>query len=589
MPTQALGVGVVTNCHAMVANVNNSRAKATTSKKATKMDGIYTPDPKLSKIKSKIVVCESNKTDMARKKAVNKGTNNEIVQFEEEGEIIQMEIDDGGATAAEFSSEGDCYQNDGSQNDNSSESEQSEQSDNYESEAESGEIHNTETDPEETNESFIETCKNTASLKVKKRKKNSNRHSVEDQLSSMSNTLTVMKELLMKNGITDLPEGNQNQSTKGKALERQTNLSESDTTIYQNALEKVDSGDIVVDAEITFKNRESSSSEEGKIDTSDEMMEIDCNNFIAECTAQANRCKRPYPGEQEPDPKEAADNVIREAEAAKIRMLPTPGNCYNVIDYDKYDKCYNGITANQHSPIVDENYVAIGGHIDGTLCDKIRRGEYVDFLLLLPRDHLSSSDEGKLELIFRGGQTYFVPADKDGPNITSFYKWEQAFRTFSNIYLKEHPDRATELIQNNHIICSASTTYTWENVYQYDREFRTHLASFPDRSWSIILQQAWSMCLRDRINFNHNGNSNVHISGGQNRGSKKEICQRFNRGLCTTGQNCQYDHRCLECGKFGHGVHICRHKTQTQTMNQQMTGSSMQGGTAVPVVTMSSK
>ena len=46
-------------------------------------------------------------------------------------------------------------------------------------------------------------------------------------------------------------------------------------------------------------------------------------------------------------------------------------------------------------------------------------------------------------------------------------------------------------------------------------------------------------------------------SGGK---FKKEIRHRFNKGLCTAGCNCKYDHRCevKECGKFGHGAHMCR-------------------------------
>ena len=82
---------------------------------------------------------------------------------------------------------------------------------------------------------------------------------------------------------------------------------------------------------------------------------------------------------------------------------------------------------------------------------------------------MSASDEAKLELVHCTGQTYFIPAEKDTGHISSFYKWKQAFRIFSNVYLSAHPDRATELVQYNHIISMASMTFTWENVYQYDR------------------------------------------------------------------------------------------------------------------------
>ena len=74
---------------------------------------------------------------------------------------------------------------------------------------------------------------------------------------------------------------------------------------------------------------------------------------------------------------------------------------------------------------------------------------------------------------------------------------------------------------------------------------------YPNRSWAVILQQAWSMCLKDRIHHqNHDPGRN---------GKKKEICRHFNKGLCTAGVACKYKHWCSvpDCKKFGHGVHIC--------------------------------
>ena len=145
---------------------------------------------------------------------------------------------------------------------------------------------------------------------------------------------------------------------------------------------------------------------------------------------------------------------------------------------------------------------------------------------------------------------------------------------FSNIYTKRYPHKATELIQYNQVIFTVAQSFTWDNVYQYDKEFRLHLANFPQRSWSVILQQAWTMCLKDRIRFKQGyGPKN----NNNNNKSKWEPCKRFNHGLCTAGLSCKYDHRCSvpECGKFGHGTHICR-KRQGQT--QSMTQSTVGGG-----------
>ena len=88
----------------------------------------------------------------------------------------------------------------------------------------------------------------------------------------------------------------------------------------------------------------------------------------------------------------------------------------------------------------------------------------------------------------RGGKTFWVPAaDHEVQSIHNFSKWEQAFRVYSDIYLRSHPARSTELIQYNHIIHTAALTYVWDNVYTYDKEFRLHLSRHPERCWGIIL------------------------------------------------------------------------------------------------------
>ena len=215
--------------------------------------------------------------------------------------------------------------------------------------------------------------------------------------------------------------------------------------------------------------------------------------------------------------------------------------------------------------------MVIGAHVDQHTRDKIKWGEYVEFSRLLPKEKMPS-DKSKWELVNKGGQTYFVPVEHESVSINSFHRWEQAFRIFVNFYSREHPDRSSELIQYNHVIFTAAMTFTWENVYSYDKEFRMHMSSFPERSWAVILQQAWAMNLKDRV-IQHNGNGN-RFNGNNSHRNRKEICKRFNKGLCSMGQSCKYDHRCLECGKFGHGEHICRRKQNTTQAGPGKTESS---------------
>ena len=193
-----------------------------------------------------------------------------------------------------------------------------------------------------------------------------------------------------------------------------------------------------------------------------------------------------------------------------------------------------------------------------------------------------TGDDHQMEFVYKGGQTFFVnAAEHDETNgIVNFHKWKQAFRIFSNIYTQKFPGRAVELIQYNHVIFTAASAYIRENVYAYDREFCYHMSKFLNRNWSIIFQQAWTMILKDRLKST--GDSQKSSNGFGQR-HKKEICKCFNKGLCTAGTSCKYDHRCLECRKFGHGAHICR-KCQSTNFNSDTVAvnSNNTGVTASP-------
>ena len=156
----------------------------------------------------------------------------------------------------------------------------------------------------------------------------------------------------------------------------------------------------------------------------------------------------------------------------------------------------------QNATEVDQNYMMIG-NIEEALRDKIIRHEYVDFACLLPKDRLNREEDHRMELVSRAGSTFFVPvADRESAgSISNFNKWEQAFRIFSNIYTSVYPDRATELIQYNHLIHTASLTFVWDNVYRYNKGFRLHLSNYPYHNWGVILQQVWSVYLKDRISY----------------------------------------------------------------------------------------
>ena len=215
-------------------------------------------------------------------------------------------------------------------------------------------------------------------------------------------------------------------------------ITNSDTMIYQNVLERIDSHE-QVDPEILFKvnvsenaneeeRRNSSSSEDrNEIDMSDELMEVEINeNFISDCEAEVRRRSVSSDRHSNHDKHAKADDLVRRVEAGQANINVNPGKVH-LPHFDTLNLNERELTS-----AMDDSYNMVGSNLDLLTKEKIRRGEYVDFSKLLPKDKLpSASEEGRMDLIHKGGQTYFVPAlEREGVagnSITGFYKWEQAF------------------------------------------------------------------------------------------------------------------------------------------------------------------
>ena len=227
---------------------------------------------------------------------------------------------------------------------------------------------------------------------------------------------------------------------------------------------------------------------------------------------------------------------------------------------------------------IDQDYQMIDAHIDEGIRKKIQAFEFIDFGKLLSKNCPMRDEEGqRLEIVNKNGMSFLSPVgDRESITINHYGKWEQAFRVYSNILTSKYPGKSTELLQYNHTIHTASMLYIWENVYAYDKEFRQHIARHPSRPWGIILQQAWTMLLKDRLKHNSFGNIGPGSSGGKNKRSG-EICKCFNKGRCMFGLSCRYEHRCSvpKCRKYGHGAHICRLRNQSMESGDKETSSSM--------------
>ena len=117
--------------------------------------------------------------------------------------------------------------------------------------------------------------------------------------------------------------------------------------------------------------------------------------------------------------------LIQEADAKKGKPKGSPGN----------PQLNNILNKQMHSVLVDEDYLLVASHVDSPTLNKIINGEYVDFARLLPHDKILQEEDQRLEVVVRGGHTYWVPAiDRENlSSISSINKWEQAFRVYSDI------------------------------------------------------------------------------------------------------------------------------------------------------------
>ena len=223
-------------------------------------------------------------------------------------------------------------------------------------------------------------------------------------------------------------------------------------------------------------------------------------------------------------------------------------------------------------PTVDDEFFHLTCRIEVSMKQKIERGEYVELEKLLPKDRSRKivSDD-RLELVNRDGNTFFVPASSRESGITNVRKWEQAFRIYAAIYSRANPHRAAEIWQYIFVINSAASSFSWENVAYYDFTFRQLMATYPERSWSIIYIQMWNLAMRDSLpsggsggrNNGHNNTGHQDRSFG-NKGSRSDYCWRFNKTKCKFGSKCRYEHKCYYCDGFGHGINICSRKNKKE-------------------------
>lgn len=274
---------------------------------------------------------------------------------------------------------------------------------------------------------------------------------------------------------------------------------------------------------------------------------------------------------------EKSAEMVRQAELQKAELAKPPGeNQYLLVrpEITKHDNIDGSLDYLHNSGTA---------HVDSTTREKIKTDQYIELHRLLPRDLDLVDEDENLVLTSKMGKTYHVPPmDREESTINTFKKWQVAFKVFMSVYIEEHPHRLLkpfELIQYTQLIEGMTTTWIWDNVYKYDKSHRRMMQTFPRRKWHVPYDLG-----KQQLKVTHamnpaNSNPRYRKGGNPNK-SKKEPCRNFNKGKCTYGAACRFDHRCSKCGKYGHNAVNCRAKDKEHSESQNLLALAEAEGTS---------
>ena len=182
---------------------------------------------------------------------------------------------------------------------------------------------------------------------------------------------------------------------------------------------------------------------------------------------------------------EQADELIRTAEHNKAAMVKPSGNQL------PYNNFFSSTAMN------DDQFYQLASHTDKRTRRKIQKGKFLDLAKLLKQSKNSSKKDNNLEIVSKDGRSYFLPsAEKDTIEINSFRHWEHAFRIYAGIFAHANHSSADELFQYINNIHEVGVSFVWDNVYEFDIEFRELMAKYPQHNWGVIYHNEWMIKLK---------------------------------------------------------------------------------------------
>ena len=203
--------------------------------------------------------------------------------------------------------------------------------------------------------------------------------------------------------------------------------------------------------------------------------------------------------------------------------------------------------------------------------EKIWSDKCIDLSVLLIKSYQEDDEKDKRLAGFQDEDGVIslksVKAKKSKLNID---QWSTAFNTFISVYIQKRPEDIQGLLSYVELVRGAArdhpTTFGWR---RYDGEFRSKKEADPTRPWGMVDNQLWLTVFCKPI-----------ASQGKNDDSegkvKDNICKYFQYKSGCTHSGCKFTHKCVACGKAGHGKARCWGRNNDK--KNETKGSQSEGG-----------
>ena len=160
-------------------------------------------------------------------------------------------------------------------------------------------------------------------------------------------------------------------------------------------------------------------------------------------------------------------------------------------------------------------------------------------------DHVPQGVISEEEMALGGGVILKMPGAKAKLDKVSPSAWTVANAKIMRTLIARHVDfKVCDYIRYTEMIGELGCRFTWQSVLIFDDEYRQRQHKDQFR-WGSEAPHLATVVLRDRpLPLSRVAQRQRPIPS-----TKKDICLQFNRGVCSYGLRCIYQHVCSSCGK----------------------------------------